>query len=632
VSFEKLLRTSSDSWVNEDSPGTNHGPDRRFFLNGQASHKRFGYAYFSKPFPGGALILDAELTLTLAASWAGTTTITINRIVESWKESKINYTNRPSITTTHQATAAVVGGSAGQRVTVNLTSMVADVAAGAAWYGVQIQIDTTGNKYIWTSEAPNEHGPTLDVSWALVPDAVTDLHPADGAIVGDTTPVVTWTFRDVDGSSDQESSQVQVSTDPDDFTTPVFDSTMAANTDWQQEITSGLTDGGGPYYWRVRVTDENGNVSPWSDVSSFTVTVKGTLTLSSPGTTVDETTPPVEWSLSSGTQEAYRVKLIDNFAVRNGGRSHIAFIQPTVIWDTGRVLSTDTLIHVPAGLIAAPDTGAYTLELYVWDDTGRVSTPGSPAYVFDSVTFTWVPGGPTAVGSLVATADDPGVLLTWIRSIVPDFFALRVDGDIPAGVDANGQSWDRLLPDDYLQTGTTYALSWMGAEPGVSHTYEIMAVDNDSGVFKHSTGNPTATYTTSPLGIWLVDMDTGDRVQILMKNDPSGQWSIGEEAQDYYPIGRRDPVHITTSVRGYEGSMTGLLVENDGTTAEEWKERVEGMKGRLGSDLIRLIVQGFNFPIGLGAVEISPSAVEGYNVSFAFAQVGEYPFAVRGGA
>jgi hypothetical protein len=631
VSFQKTLRTSSDSWVNEDHPAINHGPDRRFFLNGDASHKRYGYAYFSKPFPGGALILDAELTLTLAAAWAGTTTITINRIVESWKESQINYTNRPSITTTHQATATVVGGSAGQRVTIDLTQMIADVAAGAAWYGVQIQIDTTGNKYLWTSEAPNEHGPTLDVSWALVPDAVTDLHPADGAIVGDTTPVVTWTFRDVDGSSDQESSQVQVSTDPADFSTPVFDSTMTANTDWQQEISSGLTDGD-TYYWRVRVTDENGNVSPWSDVVSFTVTVKGALTLSSPGATVDETTPPVTWALGSGTQQAYRIILTDNFAIRTGGRSHIAYIVPTVIWDTGRVESAATTVHVPAGLIADDTADAYTIEVRVWDDTGRVSTPGSPAYSSDVQTFSWVKGGPTNVASLTVAGDDPGLELTWTRSIEPDFFALYVDGVIPGGVDQNGQSWDRLLPGDYLVSGTTYALSWMGAEPGVSHTYEIAAVDNDAGVFKHSTGNPTATYTTSPLGLWLVDMDTGDRVQILMKNDPSGQWTIGEEAQDYYPIGRRDPVHIVTSVRGYEGSMTGLLADNDGTTAEQWKERLEGMKGTLGSDQIRMIVQGFNFPINLGAVEISPSAVEGYNISFAFAQTGEYPFAVRGGA
>ena len=632
----KVLHTSTDSWVNQDAPGINHGPDRRFYLNGDASHTRLGYAYFSQPFPDGALILSATLELTLAAAFGSTTVVTAKRITEKWLESKINYTNRPAITATHSASDSVPSSSpAGHKVQIDVTDMLQDVANGSAWYGVQISIDTSGNKYLWASDAPNDAGPQLTIEWRTVPDAVTDLRPADGAVVSTVTPVVSWTFRDVDGSSDQEKSQVQVSTDPDDFTSPLYDSGLVANTDWAWELGGTLLDDGTVYYWRVRVQDSNGNTSPYSAVQSLSVTPKGTLSVTSPSSTVDETTPPVTWSLSGATQEAYRIILTDNFAVhfgRNG--SHIAFIAPAVVWDTGRVLSTATTVHVPAGLIQGDDPNGYTLELRVWDDSDRVATPAEPAFVSDTVTFEWVPGGPSAVGSLTAVDDEVAVELTWTRSTEPDYFALRVDGDIPPGVDVNGQTWDRLLPADYLVSGTTYRLDWYGADPGIEHTYEVMAVVNNAGKFQHSTGNPTATHTTNPLGMWLVDLTAGTRVQIMDTADPSGQWSIGEESTTYYPIGRRDPVRITTSIRGYEGSIGGRLeLGTDGvTSAETFRNRLEAMRGAGSSHDLRLIVHGYNLPVQLSGVTIAPiPPIGGYSVGGTFEQVDEWPMAVTDG-
>lgn len=630
----KTLHTSTDSWVNQDAPGINHGPDRRFYLNGDATHTRLGYAYFSQPFPDGALILSATLELTLAAAFGSTTTITAKRIVEKWLESKINYTNRPSINALNAGSVVVTANPAGHKVQIDLTDMLQDVANGSAWYGVQLSISTTGNRYLWASDAPNDDGPNLTIEWATVPDAVTDLQPADGSVVSSATPVVSWTFRDVDGTSDQESSQVQVSTDPDDFSAPVYDSTMVANTDWAWELGGSLLSDGTVYYWRVRVTDSNGNVSPYSPHQSFSVTPKGTLALSSPTATVDETTPPITWSLTGATQEAYRIILTDNFAVHFGrGGSHVAFIAPAVVWDTGRVLSAATTVHVPAGLINGMDTDGYTLELRVWDDSDRVATPAEPAFSSDSQTFTFVPGGPTAIGTLTAANDDPAALLTWTSATEPDYFALYVDGDIPPGVDVNGQTWDRLLPADYLVSGTTYQLAWLGAAPGEEHTYEVSRVVNNAGKFHHSTSNPTVTFTTNPLGMWLVDVTSGRRVQILGTDDPSG-WQIGEESTTYYPIGRRDPVRITTSIRGYEGSISGRLeLGTDGvTSAQTFRNRLEAIRGAGASHSIRLIVQGYNIPVQLSGVQIAPiPPMGGYSVGGTFEQIDEWPMAVTDG-
>lgn len=619
----KTVYATIDAWTNQDRPNVNHGPDTRLMLKGTTSHKKYGYILFAKPFPPGALILGATLTLTLAAAWPGTTTITVRRVTATWREGRLTWNNQPATTATHLATKVVTGGAKDDAVTVDLTTMLADVAAGSAWYGIRVEVDVAGPLYLWASEAVARPSPKIDIEWTLVPDAVTDLHPLDGAVVGSTTPVFTWTFRDSDGTADQASSQVQVD-NTDDFASPVYDSGMVANGEQQWAVASGLSNGG-DYFWRVRVIDTNGNTSDWSDVGSFHVTTRGTLTITSPSTTPEETTPPVAWTLGSGTQIAYQVILRDLLAapVTDPGGS--------IIFDTGRVASTDTSVAIPSGRLVRTDTNAYQVEVRVWDNTDRESTPGLPAYSVATRTMTLTPSGvPTDVLTLTATDDAPAVAFQWTRTNMPDYFALRVDGDVPAGTDAFGNTWDRLDPTDYLVSGTTYRMAWYRAEPSVGHTYEVIAVVDNAGVLQMSTGNPTTTFTSRPVGLWLIDEASGERVRFEGRDDPSGSWKIGEEATDYYPVGRRSPVHIVTSLRGYEGSMSGLYLNDWGdVTADEYKAALEAIKAS-GSTHVRMIVQGFNLPVQVSDVSTAPFHPAGYSAAFAFAQTDEFSAALGG--
>jgi hypothetical protein len=612
----KTVYGIADTFSNQDQPGQNYGTATRLMLKGQTSHKKYGYIHLARPFPLGALIEDATLTVTLAGAWPGSTTITVRRVTASWAESRLTWNNQPATTATHEATVVVSGGAKDDEVAVDITDMMADVAAGSAWYGIRIEVSVNGPVYLWASEANGRPAPNLALTWSLSPDAATDLHPLD-AVVGSTTPTVTWTFRDVDGTSDQASSRVQVDT-TDDFASPVYDSTMIANGEQQWMIPSGLSNGG-DYFWRVMVTDTNGNVSEWSDTGAFHVTVKGALTISSPTTTPEETTPPITWSLASGTQIAYRVILVDNLA------DPLSLAGPTVIYDTGRVASAATTIPLPAGLMTEVDAARYTLTVMVWDDTDRESTPGLPAYSEASKTMTLTPSGtPADVNTIVVTDDAPAVHIVWTRTAQPDYFLLRVDGVVPVGVDAFGNTWDRLDPADYFVSGTTYALDWFRSAPGVAHVYEVIAVLLDTGKLRMSTNGPTAAFTSRPVGLWLVDEATDTRVRFEGRDDPAGQWKIGEESADFYPVGRRAPVHIVTSLRGYEGSMGGLFLNDwEGTTAAEWKDALESLKAS-GSTAIRLIVQGFNIPVQVTDIEAAPSHPAGYSAGFTFAQTDEF--------
>lgn len=622
MSTTKTVFASVDTFSNQDQPTVTHGTASRLMLKGQTSHKKYGYVLFARPFPLGALVLSATLTLRLASAWPGSTTITVKRVTATWQESRLNWNNQPAVTATNDATTVVVGGAIDDDVTIDVTDMLGDVAAGSAWFGVRVEIDVNGPLYAYASEAVGKPAPKLDIEWTLVPDAVTDLHPVDGAVVGSTTPIVTWTFRDADGSTDQASSEVEVDT-TDDFASPVYASGMVANGEQQWQIPSGLSDGG-DYFWRVRVTDTDGNVSDWSDTASFHVTAKGALTLISPSATPEETTPPVAWTLGSGTQVAYQVILRDLI--------YRPILDPggTIVQDTGRVASTDTSVALIPGRLVRLDANAYELELRVWDDTARESTPGSPAYSVVTQLLTLTPSGsPADVLTITASDDAPTVVIDWTRANTPDYWMLRVDGEVPTGTDHHGNTWDRLDPLDYFVAGTAYTLNWYRAEPDVEHEYEMIAVVIDgSSKAQMSTGNPTATFTSRPVGLWLVDEASDVRVRFEGRDDPAGQWKIGEEATDYYPVGRRSPVHVVTSLRGYEGQMQGLLLQDWlETSADDWRDALEQIKAS-GSATIRMIVQGFNIPVDVWDIGTAPFHPHGYSSSFTFAQTSEFTFAL----
>ncbi len=593
---------STDAFTYQTSPTTNYGISTLLSLNGSGAAGRRSYLFAPRPFPLGATIVSAVVKTYLGMAWAGGPhTITAKRITSTWRESTITWSVAPTVTVTNAGTEAVTAGTLNQLVEIDVTSMMQDVAAGNTYYGIRLELDTVGVKNMYSSEhATTLYRPILEVTWTIPPKAPTDLAPTEGGVVALESPFLQWTFASMDATAQQNKYQVQVD-DVDDFATPVWDSGWVTDPSTVAEVGIALADGV-TRYWRVRVQDQYGMISPWSVTRSLVRQDKDSLVIDEPGATVEQTSPPVAWTFG-GTQEAYRVALRDN---TQGGYAYI--------YDSGIIASAVATHEIPSGYITKTDADAYTVIVQIWDDYDRVAQPGDPVYTQAGATFSFdYSAVPDPVDAFTATPQHAEVLLAWTRTVQPDFFALVVDGEVVK---------DRLDPADFTVGGDDYEYLYPYAQPNVEHTYEIQAVVTDVGELKHSTGNPTDAATTTPTGTWLIAPDLDLRVVMLGREDKT--WTIGDDGQTFYPIGRRDPVRVTTSLRGYEGKISGQLQDWSSYDKDTMKAAFEAMKGDFGASEIRLIVQDFNIPVGLENIDISPTGTVGYAVSAGFFQVGEY--------
>jgi hypothetical protein len=611
-----LVRTGTDTYVGQGGPTINHGGTAKLWMSNAGSNEKLGLVYFKVPFPPGATVFSATLKLVASDAWASSQVLTAKRIVAKWQEDKVTYNSRPSVVATNAGSVTVSGAVAGDEIDIDVTAMMNDVAAGGAFFGFNLSVNTTAIRKVRSSEAPNaDHRPMLVVEWSSSPDVPDDLHPAGGAAIDVAKPILNWNYADPDGAGTQTSSQVQISTSTS-FASPEYDSGKVANTESQWDMGATAYAGvpsGATRYWRVQVWDDSNLASGWSDAVPFVRTPQGTLTLVSPtGGAVDDLTPPISWTLTGATQEAYRVIVRWNVSIAR--RSNI-------LYDTGRVTSTDTSITLPAGILYTGLIGL-TIEVRVWDTVDRQSIPGDPAYLsVTSGTVTYSrSGAPANVPSLTATlapsSVGPGVLLTWTRSVQPDYFSLRVDGV---------EVLPRIDPTDVFVSGTTYSMVYWGGTPRVSHTYEIEAVVISGGHTQHSSGNATQTLTTNPTGAWLVDPDDDTAVNLRGPSD-SSEFSIGEIGTTYDVAGSRKPVRVVDSIRGYEGSIAGSLL------SKADRDTFLDLKGRITT--LRLVVSDLNIPIVVEEAAVGPTQLAGdrmFTCSFAFFQQDEFTFHVSGG-
>lgn len=612
------INIRTDAWVNEAKPSLNYDKTNKLRVRGTGtSAQQYAFLFVAPPFPPSATVISATLTLHTAAAWSGTSILTAKRVTETWKEHHVTWTNKPDVSATNSAAATVTDASAGDSITLDIADMLNDVSSGSDWFGIRLELDDDAERQLVSSDNPTaSERPTLDIEWRELPEAPVNLVPNDQH-VSVTSPVLSWQFSER-GSSDaqtQASSQVQIHS-TSDFTTPDYDSTKQANTESQWDLTGEDTLADAEtVFWRVRVWDDNDAVSDWSDTSTFTRTVKGTLTLTNPpaapSNTVDDLTPPITWSLSSATQEAYALSL---YRVDGGTRTLVHSVPMTVSTDTSYtlpVLSSEYQYGVVSG-------GTYEVVVTVADDVDRVYTPGdSPVYQV-SREFTYVRNGtPDPVTTVTATASDAKVTVAWTRSATPDYFSLRVD-DV--------EVMPRIDPADVLVSGTSYEIDYWGAKPRVSTTYEVEAVVDSAGDLQHSDGNDTDTAETSPVGLWLADPDDGKAVQVLGAEGLELEIRVVGETFDV--IGSRKPVRITDVVGGYVGSVAGFLGTK--TDRDDFLE----LAGRLKE--LRAVLGDLNLPVTLTEIATQPMPLPNdrlWEVSFGLLQAGEFAdaFELAGG-
>ena len=598
-----------DSYVDQDRQSAKLGGQTTLKVRGSGSgHMKMAYLFVAMPFPLGASIVSAKLVLRLHSGWAGTNTLNVQRVIGAWNETWINWNKMPATDPLNAASASLVSLVDKDTAEVDITAMVADISAGAKYTGLRLALTQDVMRSIYSTEISlAELRPRLEIEWSEAPDQPSNLVPSGGNAVSIAKPTLGWQFSDNVGNTQQAHSQVQIASEPT-FAAPLYDSAKVANTVplWNLAPTAYSIADSEVRYWRVRVWDGAGLVSGWSAAAQFTRRGKGTLVLTnppaSPNNKVEETTPPIIWTFTGRTQEAASVELY-----RVGAGNVL-----TLLWRQPMVASTADSITLPAGLLRTGET--YRVRVMINDTINRQSTPGDPSYVIAERDFTYVRAGtPAPVTSLVATAPDARVVLTFQRTAAPDFFALRVNGV---------EVMDRLDPAELPVVGSTYTLEYWGATPRKLNTFEVEAVVNDLGTMKHSGGNATAQVMTKPVGIWLVDIDDSTAVMIAGKEKAS--MAIGETGTTFAVLGSRSPVRITDSVRGYEGTFNGILLD----TAD--RDTFLELKGRLKP--LRLIIGDLNIPVRLEDVSTMPDPMgdRGYTCSFGFFQDGEETFEVVG--
>jgi hypothetical protein len=617
------VKTRLDAWANEAIPANNYGDKPRLKVSNTGGSRRWAYIFFTRPFPLGALVVSATLKLRLGAGWSGGPHVpTLRRISAKWKEAGpggLNWNNKPAVAGAVITGTGISGGIDKQLVSIDVTSIVSEASAGNVWFGIRIEVDTTGSKDFYSAEAGDvDLRPVLEVTWSEPPDAPTELVPDGGAAVSIAKPVLGWKYTDEQGEY-QTQFQVQIST-VSDFSSTEYDSGWISSTAWQHDLGPtayvGVSDGA-TRYWRVRVQDNFGQISVWSAAAQFQRQTKATLTITSPTTTVDDTSPTVSHTFVGRTQRSLQY-IVEEW----DGTKYVSK------YNSGEVTTADTSFMIPEDIFIKEATN-YRITLRAWDTILRVSTPGDASYVQQQVVVTYVrpaTGGPAPVDTLIQIASTPNtspeVITEFTRLVRPDFFAVRVNGTYVEGA-------QRLDPADIETTpgGSTYRYTLWGLRPKTAHTIEVEAVSLQTGKYRNSIGNPTLNVTPQPKNKWLLAPTINQKVCIISQSDPVV--SIGEDGTTFFPIGGRSPVRITSSVRGYEGSIDGALAEYKGISAATWRDRFEQIKSHREKIPLRVVWEDMNIAVIIEEVSIVPSRKGWYEVGFDFRQIGDYTFVVE---
>jgi hypothetical protein len=332
--------------------------------------------------------------------------------------------------------------------------------------------------------------------------------------------------------------------------------------------------------------------SDYSDPVEITRDIKPTATITNPGATDADPTPPVTWT--SANQTAWQV-----WVERNGVKIEAS--------DSGKRSGTATSWTPPKGAKAPGDVLTY--HLWTWDDVDRATSPGDPAYSEDTQTTTYTPTA-TVTGVTTATAvqvgSTPSIEVDFTRGSVPDEILVYRDGneDDPQRID-----------------GVDAPLTDWTAAPNVAHTYGVAAVVNGDA----SETVVEATVTPNVRGVWLRDAETG-RGFTLSVHDL--EFGYGEVSTVHTPMRAAQRIRRTATLLGAEGSFRGHLVAVDGRTIEDALEDLWWMRGQPEKEW-RLIAGDLNIPVvasDLYAVYDDSTEERRWIARFNFEQSGELPF------
>ena len=567
------------------------------------------YLYKGRAFPLGATLLSAKLRVrTYETPTSRTRTLELRRSQPRKGLSRLTWNNRPkTIGEGHLVvtkTGPLVGGDTWWEFDV--TNHMQAVADGAEWWGWRL----VSNSALWVygAQSGGDNQPVLKTVWSDTPDAPSQMFPDGGRIVATPKPLLRWDYTDVSGDTTMSALRVQIAGSAS--MTGAWDSGVVLASLPELDLSETTYPGiPGAAWWRVCVRDGANLWSEWSDAVEVKYVARdATFTLSTPapgGTVqspspVDDQTPVLRWSLSGATQTAYRVRVWNVYD----------FKRP--IWDTGRVTSTDTDIEIPSGVFRWDDQ-QYQIRVNVWDDLDRVSVPGSiSAYTQHTVVYmNWSHPGPTDWMSARALNPWPMVELEWGRLVAPEYWVILRDHEVIA----------RLEYEDTLQADGTHRWVDRYAPPRRECVYSVRP--GQDGKVR---GNPPGSgvpVVSDPVGIWLVN----DRDAVCLQGVDEGTWGMGELSAIHEPISGDRVVQIRQGMRGFEGSLSGVLIGGvrglESVTAQDWNAAFLRIKRDGGATLTASTV---SVPVVTADMVAAPSpeVEEQYGASFAFWQSSKF--------
>jgi hypothetical protein len=582
----------------------------------------YAYIYWSIPFPRGATIISARLTLHIADAWNTNRTTFLQRVSQGWSASKVTWNNRPDLGTMLYQNSP--GAKKNAAFAFDIKGLMQGVANGTPWYGVAFRSNHDSLHRIWSDSAPNTAmRPRIDIVWSVPPDQPSGLSPHSGMVVNTPKPRLIWGYTDRDGNTTMTALNVQVANNSA-LTSGLWGSGVVASASPILDLATTSYPGiaeGATVYWRAQNRDDAGLWSPWSAVASFKRVGHGTTTITNPSDleVIRNPAPVIDWTFTPPagfTQAQWRVVVTDSTSQQ-------------VIHDTGPVVGIETSYQLPYGLLAV-DGASYSIEVRILDSVpDRATVGGDSAWQSDIANVTYSATGTGAVANItdlnvVGNEGNPSWQLTWssAQAGILYFLIFRysqvTDEEILVDTISRAAAQIEGQPNNF-----TYVDNFV---PGrSSYTWRVQTVtDNDSGLSNLKTAVVKNRYP------WLMPyIDDGVDRRVAMVNasiDPA----LSEITDVVEPLDG-DPMLISQKYGGFAGSgearlVNDLVVNTDGSlyTAQQFKQNFLWMRENplvflLWSDetILCYIYNCSYKPISM------PTGKTEYTISFNFVQVSE---------
>lgn len=611
-----ILRNASDTYISEKYKTSNYANTATMYLTGAGSaDSRYGFVYFTLPFPRGVKIQSAKVRFWNGQLWSGAVNLAVARTATSWSVSKVNWNNQPTTTGT-QPNITKTNAAAKTMWEIDVTALMQLVSDGAAWYGFRVWINNnTAGKWVYSTQASSLK-PELEVTWSDAPQAPSVLTPSGGRVVSIDKPTLSFNFTDVAGDKTIQAAEIQI--DPAaNGTTPAWTTATAnpgglpldsAQVDLSTTTYPGLAEDA-TTQWRVRVEDGTGLWSDWSTWTSFKRDSFGALSIdnpaASPNNIITDPSPPIFWTYTGHTQTAYQIVITRPD-------------DPTVIWTSGKISTSLQSGAVPDGALKDL-SGTFRLTIWVWDEVARTPEGGRKAYAEVTRDFTYQTSATVAPVTNFAVDQDrpwPWMKITWDRSTAPDAFTVLRDGVVIAS---------SLVPSDLFISGTSYQYIDTTASPRVTHTWSVQAAVNKV----NSSSNPSASFMPAPNWSFLMRPDRTEPIALLKsgsEKDPTVDPALSQLQEMFEPVGGTSPVLITQYIRGYQGHVTAVLADDilPGVTARQQRDRFKKFINEKGNKMLLYWLDEVMFVVCYN-MTYRPRAVSGrkllYDVEFDFFEV-----------